>query len=163
MTVSSHETTRRVGGIFGETTGPKGGSIEQRTVVEMQDKDRSVRRNGVDLFQRRHSPFGKLELVPTADHPDPLRWRRPVHLLLQLLQGTVQTGFAIPAEFKIVVEPGSNDVEMGVVQTRYDASTGEVDPSSFGPGRAFKLFGRARSNNPTVLYPQRFDFRMGRI
>ena len=54
--------------------------VHQCPVVQMQDKNRRFGSNFVDFFQRWHSAFGKLKFRPTANHTNPLRIWRAIHL-----------------------------------------------------------------------------------
>ena len=47
----------------------------------MQDENRRVGRDRVDLVERRQPLLGELVLGEAADHADPLRRRRAVDLL----------------------------------------------------------------------------------
>src|SRR4051812_48646480 len=49
--------------VFGVADGPQCGTVEHRSVIQMQYEHRRIRRGGVDLFEGRHAPFGELKLA----------------------------------------------------------------------------------------------------
>ena len=107
---------RRVWRVFGVANHLQRGAVEQGAVVEMQDKDRGVRRGVVNFVQGWHAAFGKLELAPSAHHAHPLwRWRAQ-GLFFQHPQGIGQRRHAFPAQLEVVVQPAANEVQVGVVQ-----------------------------------------------
>ena len=103
---------RRVRRVFGIADHLQRGAVEQGAVVEVQDENRGVRGGGVDLVQRRHAAFGKLELGPAAHHAYPLRRRRAQSLLFQHPQGIGQRRHAFPAQLEVVVQPAANEVQV---------------------------------------------------
>ena len=63
------------GRVLGVADGAQRGAVQQRPVVEVQDEDRRVGRDGVDLVERRQPLFGELVFGEAADHAHPLRRR----------------------------------------------------------------------------------------
>src|SRR5690554_8048388 len=82
----------------------------------MQNKDRRIRCRLVEFIERWHPPFGKLEFIPSAYHPHPLRRRCTVRLRLEHTQRISQRRNALPAQLKIVIEAATDQMEVGVVQ-----------------------------------------------
>ena len=67
---------RRIGRVLGVADRAQRGAVEQRAVIEMQEEDRRVGRDGVELLDRRQALLGELMLGEAADHAHPLRRRR---------------------------------------------------------------------------------------
>jgi hypothetical protein len=61
-------------GVSGVAHGAQRG-VEQGAVVQVQDEDRRVGRDGVDLLQRGQALLGELVLGEAAHHAHPLRGR----------------------------------------------------------------------------------------
>jgi len=80
--IANDFASRRIWRVFGVTDRSQCGSIEQSAIVEVQQEDRRIRRNGVQLFDGGKSFLGELMLGEAADHPHPLRWRRHRNLSL---------------------------------------------------------------------------------
>lgn len=76
----------RVGCILRVTAGAQRGSIQQGTAIQVKDEHRRFRRGGVNFIQRRHAPFRKLELAPTAHDPNPLTGWCALRLFLEHTQ-----------------------------------------------------------------------------
>ncbi|MNT40187.1 hypothetical protein D3C72_1764850 [compost metagenome] len=78
----------------------------------MQDKHRRVGGGLVQFVERGQALFGELEFVPATDHPYPLRRWRAVGLVLEQAQGIDQRGYAFPAQFEVVVETATDQVQV---------------------------------------------------
>ena len=119
--------TRRVRGITGITCHSQRGPIEQGPVIQVQNKDRGVRGRLVEFFQGGHAFFGELELVPAAHHAHPLRRWCALGLFLEHAQRIGQRGHTFPAQFEVVVQPATDQVQVRVIETRNDTATFEVN------------------------------------
>jgi hypothetical protein len=118
---------RRIRRVFGIADGTQRRAIEERAVVEMQEKHGGVGGRVVDLLECRQAPLGELELVPAADHTHPL-WRgRARDLSLQHPQGIDEGGHAVPAQLHVVIEPPADHVQVRVVETRDHRALVEID------------------------------------
>ena len=93
----------------------------------MQDKDRSVRGRLVQFLQGGQALFGELEFVPAADHAHPLRSRRAIGLILEHAQRIGQGWHAFPAQFEVVVQAATDQVQVRVIKARDDTAPLEVD------------------------------------
>jgi hypothetical protein len=127
VTVADDLAAGKVGRVPGVTDGAHGGAIEQGPVVEMQQEDRRVRGDRVDLVERGQALLGKLVRRETADHADPLRRRRAVQLLLEHTHRVGQRPDSVPAQLHIVVEAAADDVHVAVDQPGNCAAAVEVD------------------------------------
>ncbi len=127
VAVAHDLAARRVRRVAGVTGHAQGGAVEQRTVVEVQDEHRSIRRGLVDFFQGRHAFFGELEFVPATDHAHPLRGWRAVGLVLEHAQRVGERWHTFPAQFEVVVQTAANQVQVRVVEARDDAAALHVD------------------------------------
>ena len=94
-------------------------------------------RGGVDLLQRRHPAFGKLELAPATDHTHPLAGRRALRLFPEHPQSVGQRRHAVPAKFHVIIQSAANDVQMRVVQSGNHAPAFEVNHFGVRPGLIF--------------------------
>ena len=126
--VALNLTAGRIGRLPGIAQGAQRRPVDDGAVVKVQNEDRRVGRDLVDLLQGRHATLGKLELRPAADDPHPLGRRGAPGLLTQHREGIGERGNAIPAKFHVVVEPAPDHVDVGIVETRDDASPLKVDP-----------------------------------
>ena len=88
----------------------------------MQDEDRRIRRDRIDLIERRQSFFGELMLGKAADDAHPLRRGRAVDLLLQHRHRIGEERHAVPAQLHIVVQPATDDVRVAVDQPGNDTA-----------------------------------------
>ena len=118
---------RRLRRVLGVADGAQRSGVEQRAVVEVQDEDRSVGRDGVELVDRRQPLLGELVFGEAADDAHPLWRRRDRDLLLQHAHRIGERPHAVPAQFHIEVEAAADDVEMIVDQPRQHAAALEVD------------------------------------
>ncbi len=75
--------TRRVRRVFGVADDFQCGAVQQRTIVQVKNKHRRIRRRFVDLIQGWHTAFRKLELIPAPHHTYPLRIWGTKRLLFQ--------------------------------------------------------------------------------
>src|SRR5436190_16965393 len=85
-------TRRWIGSVFGVAAGPQRGFVQHTAAIQVQDEDRRFGGDGVDFIKRGHTPFGELELAPTADDADPLTGWCPLRLLLQYAQSIRERG-----------------------------------------------------------------------
>ncbi len=92
--------------------------VEQGTIIKMQNERRRVRRNRIDLVDRRQPLLGELMRRKAADHAYPLRGRRDRHLLLQHRHGVDKAAHSVPAQLHIEVDAAPDDVQMVVDQAR---------------------------------------------
>jgi hypothetical protein len=72
-TVATDFAGWRIWRVFGVTDRSQCGSIEQSAIVEVEQEDWRIRRNGVQLLDGRQTFLGKLMLGKAADHSHPLR------------------------------------------------------------------------------------------
>ncbi|MNI64104.1 hypothetical protein D3C73_1195230 [compost metagenome] len=93
----------------------------------MQHEYRGVRCRLVELGQGRHALLGELEFVPATDHPHPLRRRRAVGLILEHAQGIGQGRHTFPAQFQVVVQATTDQVQVRVVEPGNHTAALEVD------------------------------------
>ncbi len=93
----------------------------------MQHKHRRVRRRVVDLVQRGHPSFCKLEFRPSADDPHPLRRGRVGGLPAQHRQGVRDRWHVFPAQLHIVVQTAADHMGVAVVQTGDHPAPPKVD------------------------------------
>ena len=128
---------RRVRRVLRVADGAQGGAVEQRAVVEVQDEDRRIRRDRVDLLQRRQALLGELMLGQAADDAHPLRRRRDRHLRLQHGHRIGQRRHAVPAQLHVEVEPAADDVQVVVDEAGNDASAAQIQHACVpGPASA---------------------------
>ena len=127
VAVAHDLTARRVRRVLGVARHPQGCAVEQGAVVQVQHEHRGVRGGLVEFFQGGHALFGELEFVPTAHHAYPLRRGRAVGLVLEHAQGIGQGRHAFPAQFKVVVQPATNQVQVRVVEAGNYGAALEVD------------------------------------
>ncbi len=92
--------------------------VEQGTIIKMQNERRRVRRNRIDLVDRRQPLLGELMRRKAADHPHPLRGRCDRHLLLQHRHCVGKAAHPVPAQLHVEVEAAADDVQMVVDQAR---------------------------------------------
>ncbi|MNK42665.1 hypothetical protein D3C87_613560 [compost metagenome] len=148
--IANDLATRRVRRVAGVTGHAQRGAVEQRTVIQVQDEHRCVRRGLVDFFQGRHAFFGELEFVPATDYAHPLRGRRAVGLILEHAQGVGQRRHAFPAQFEVVVQTATDQVQVRVVETRNDAATVHVDHLRVRPTQGHGLVVVANDHEAAV-------------
>lgn len=79
-------TAGRIRRLFGVTHRLQRRTVQQRAIVEMEDKYRRIRRRRVQLLEGGHAPFGELKFTPAADNAHPLRRRRAIGLIFQHAQ-----------------------------------------------------------------------------
>src|SRR5437868_3964224 len=125
----------------------------------MHNEHGCVRGNCVDLIERWHPAFGKLEFAPTSDHPDPLRRRSSCSLFFQHAQCVGQRRDTVPAQFQVVVEPASDRMHVRIVETRYDGSSAPVNYPRLRATQAENLVIVANSSYLSGRYGDRFDKR----
>ena len=132
--VADDLAARRLGRVLGVADSAQRGTVQERPVVEMQQEDRRVRRQCVDLLQRRQPLLRELMLGEAAHDPDPLRRRRACDLRLQHRHRVGEAAHAVPAQLHVEVEPAADDVQVIVDQARQHAPPAEVDLRAVGAG-----------------------------
>ena len=142
---------RRIRGVAGVAHHFQCRAVEQGAVVEVQDEYGGVRCGFVQFFNGRQAFFGELELVPATDHPHPLRRWCAVRLVLEQAQGVDKGGYAFPAQFKVVIEPSSDQVQVRVVETGNHRATVEVDDLCAGTLQGHGLGVAADHHETSVL------------
>ena len=130
---------RRVRRVPGVADGAQGCAVQQRPVVEMQQEDRGIGCDRIDLVDRRQALFGELVFGETADDAHPLRRGRDRHLALQHVHRIGERPNAVPAEFHVVVQAAAHDVGVVVDQARQDALALEVDDLRVGSSQRHDL------------------------
>lgn len=98
----------------------------------MEDEDRGIRGSRVDFVQGRQPFFTELKFRPATNDAHPLRGRGAAGLLFKHLQGDGQGRHSVPAQLHIVVQAAANDVDVGIVQSRNDGATLQIDHSGGG-------------------------------
>ncbi len=127
IAVAHDLATRRVRRVLGVAGHAQSRAVKQGAVVQVQHEHRGIRRGLVEFLQGRHALFGELEFVPATDHTHPLRCRGAVGLVLEHAQGIGQGRHAFPAQFEVVVQAATNQVQVRVVETRDNRAALEVD------------------------------------
>src|SRR5438445_302634 len=94
----------RVWSFFGVATGPQRSLVQQGPAIKIQDEHWRFRRGVVDLFQRRHATFDKLEFRPAAYHANPLARRSALRLMFKHSERIVLGGYAIPTRLPVLTE-----------------------------------------------------------
>src|SRR6185436_18378279 len=80
VSIALNFTRWRIRSIFRVAASAQSSFVQHASAIQVQDENRCFGRNGVDFFERRHAPLGKLKFTPPTDDPDPLAWRRPLNL-----------------------------------------------------------------------------------
>jgi hypothetical protein len=149
--------------VFGVTDRSQRRSIEQRTIVEVEQKDRSIWRNRVQLFDSRQTPLGELVLGKAANHPHPLRRRRHPHLPLQHRHRISERAHPIPAQLHIEVEPAADDVQVIVDQAGQHPPALEIDNLGLLAGKFHHVIVAAHCGEFTVRDRHRSGGRIGAV
>jgi hypothetical protein len=105
----------------------------------VQDEDRGVRCNRIDLVERRKPLFRELMLSKTADDADPLRCGRAVDLIFQHAHGVRERAYPVPAKLHVVIQTLPNDVHVAVDQPRDHAPPVQVNALSGGASEPHHL------------------------
>ena len=125
----------RVRRVAGVADGAQRGAVEQGAVVEVQDEHRRVRRDRVELVQRRQALLGELEFAEAADHAHPLRRRRALGLARAACAiASASVRHAVPAQLEVVVQAAADQVHVAVVEPGNDAAAAQVDACRAGTG-----------------------------
>src|ERR1700675_3043551 len=101
--------------------------------------------NCVDLIERWHPAFGKLEFGPTSDYPYPLRRGSSCSLFFQHVQCIGERRDTVPAQFQVVVEAATNRMHVRIVEARDDGSPASVNYARLRTSQAQNLFILTRS------------------
>ena len=129
----------------------------------MQHKHRRVRRRVVDLLERRHPAFRKLEFRPPADNAHPLRRRRATGLLLEHGERGGQRRHSVPSQFHVEVEAASDEMQMRVVEARNHPASAEIDHLCLRTATGEDVGIGADRRNPAPFDRHGFDLRMRAI
>ena len=89
----------------------------------MQNKDRRVRGNRVDLVQGGHPALCELKFRPATDYPHPLRWGGSLRLIFQHPQGIRQRWYSVPSKLHGVIEALTDRVHVGIIEPRDDRAS----------------------------------------
>ena len=127
MLVAHDLAAGRVRRVLGVADGAQRRAVQQRAVIQMQDEDRRIGRDGVDFVEGRQPLLGKLVFGEAADHAHPLRRGRAVDLLLQHAHRVGQRADAVPAQLHVVVQPTADDVHVAVDEAGNDTAALEID------------------------------------
>ncbi|MCY1455081.1 hypothetical protein D9M71_721910 [compost metagenome] len=129
----------------------------------MQEEDRRVGRDRVDLVDRRQALFGELMFGETADDAHPLRRRRDRHLTLQHVHGVGQRTHPIPAQFHVVVQAATDDMGMVVDQAGQDPLAFQIDDFRIRSRQGHDLTVGADRHEQAILDGDRGRNRVGAV
>ncbi len=160
LLVALNVAGRRIGRVLRVAARPQGRCVEHRAVVEVQHKHGRVGRDVVNLFERRHSAFGELELGPSANDPYPLRWRSPPGLLLEHSQRVGQRRDPVPAQLHVVVEAAANQMQMGIVEAGDQPAMPCIDHARLGTAQFEDIRIVADGGEAAVLDGDRLCLRL---
>ena len=105
----------------------------------MQQKNRCIRRNGVNLIERRQPLLGELVLGESADDAHPLRSGRAIDLVFEHSQRICERANAVPAQLHIVVQAAADDVHMTIDQPWDRAAPLEINTLRVGTGMSHDI------------------------
>ena len=154
---------RRIRRVLGVTDRSQGSSIEQRTIVEVQQENRRIRSNRVQLLDGGQTLLGELMLGEATDHPHPLRRRCHRHLPLEHRHRIGERAHAVPAQFHVEVEPAANDVQVIVDQAGQHAPALEVDNLGLLAGELHHIIVAAHRGEFAVRDRDRSGGRIGAV
>ncbi len=117
----------------------QGGGVEQRSIIKMQQKDRRLRCDGIELVDRRQPFLGELMFGEATDDAHPLRRRGHLHLALQHRHRIGQRTYAVPAQLHVEVETAADDVKMVVNQAGQHALTLQINEQRVFAGERHHL------------------------
>ena len=143
--------------------GAKRRGVEQCAIVEMQEEDRRIRRDRVDLVDGRQALLGELMLGEPANDAHPLRRGRHRNLSLQHVHSVGKAAHAVPAQLHVEVQTATDDVEMVVDQAGKDAAPLQVDHSGIGPAMRHDLVRTADRKETAVLDGDGLGARVGAV
>ena len=124
---------RRLGRIPWYSRPPQCRSVEDRSVVQMQDEYRRLRRDRVQFLDGRKSLLDELVFGETPNDAHPLRRRSNGHLPLQHAKGVGEAPYAVPAQLHVEIEPAADDVEVVVDQAWQDTLALQIDDPCGSP------------------------------
>src|ERR1700746_1279438 len=105
----------------------------------MHHEDGRVRSSCVNLIERRNSPFGELEFIPTSDDPHPLRRWSSCSLVFQHAQCIGQRRDTVPTQLQVVVESAPDRMHVRIVETRDNSSSTPVNYAPLRTAQAQNL------------------------
>ena len=145
-----------VGRVLGVADGAQRRAVQHRPVVEMQQKDRRIGRDRVELLDRRQALFGELVLGEAADHAHPLRRRRDGDLALQHGHGVGKAAHAVPAQLHVEVQPAADDVQVVIDQAGQNAPALQIDDLGRGPASCMTSWSRPTAEKMPSLIATAF-------
>ena len=161
VSVALDFTRRWIGSVFGVAAGPQRGFVQHTAAIQVQDEDRRFGGDGVDFIKRGHTPFGELELAPTADDADPLAGRCPLRLLFEHAQSVREGRNTVPAKLEVVAKAAADDMHVGIVQSGNHPATLQINHLRV---RSPLVFLRVvHSDNSPVFHNQTCRLRLGPV
>ena len=161
--VSHDLAARRFRRILRIANRTKGGAVQYGPIIEVQQEDRRVGRDGIEFVDRRQPLLRELVFGESADHPHPLRRRRDGDLPLQHVHRVGQRAHPVPAELHVEVEPAADDVKVIVDQPRQDAAPFQIDDLGRRPGQLHDLAVVADRGEDAILDGDRACGRVGTV
>ena len=149
----------RLGRVAGVADGAQRRAVQQRAVVEVQDEDRRVRRDGIELVDGRQPLLMELVLGEAAHHAHPLRRRRDLDLRLEHRHRVGEAAHAVPAQLHVEVQAAADDVQVVVDQARQHAAAFQVDAARRRAGQRQDLLVAADAEETSVLDGDRLGAR----
>ena len=130
----------RVGRVFRVADRAQRGAVEQGAVIEMQQEDRRIGRDRVDLLDRRQALLLELMRGEAADHAHPLRWGRDRDLPLEHGHRVGEAAHTVPAQLHVEIEPAADDVQVVVDEAGQCATTFQIDDPRRSAGERHHVF-----------------------
>ena len=118
---------RRCLRVLGIAHGTQRSTIEQCSVVQMQQKHRRIGCNRIDLCQRGQALLDELVLGKAPHHAHPLRRRGNGYLALEHVQRIGQRAHPVPAQLHVVIQAAAHHMGVVVEQAGQHAFALEVD------------------------------------
>ena len=125
--VADDLAARRIGRVLGIAHDAQRGGVEQRAIIEVQDEDRRVGRDGIQFGDGRQALFRELMFGEAAYHAHPLRSRGTGDLAFKHIHRLGQRRHAIPAQFHVEIQAAANDVHMAIDQAGDQAMAPGID------------------------------------
>jgi hypothetical protein len=142
----------------------QGGRVQQCAVVKVQQENRCIGRDRIDLIYRRQALLGKLVFGEATHDAYPLRWRGDRHLPLQHSHRIGERANTVPAQLHVEVQAASDDVQVVVYQTWEYVTSLQVDDAAFRPGGKWQeIFTPPDCGKLTVLDHDSTGHRIGRV
>ena len=149
--------------VLGVAHGAQCGGVEQGAVVQVQQKHRRVGRNRIDFLDGRQAFFDELVFGETTHHAHPLRRGRVGDLALEHVHRIGQRTHAVPAQFKVVVQPAANHVRVVVEQAGHHAAALQVDLARAAGRELDDFLVRADGQKFAILDRHRRGHRLGPV